>query len=223
MNTRRTQKGFTLIELLVVVTILGILTAILLPVFLGVRERARQTVCVSNLHQMGLAIQMYQSEDGGRLPIQFSDARGVSLDKRLELDPLLPYEGDPEIYHCPDAPFHVDGTQGPFGVAYCDYNYRVAELLHSDKSMFPNGPGGMMKPNPMSVLVEDLQHTQGGASTYIILRANGAVSRVSPAKIVLWKYFSGKWQPFQVPDPDPNRGAPWEVFPDEPWPPEFEK
>ena len=221
MNIRRTQKGFTLIELLVVITILGILAAILLSVFLGVRERARQTACVSNLHQIGLAIQMYQSEDGGHLPPSFSDARGATPDKRLELDPLLPYEGNPEIYHCPDAPFHVYGTRGPDGVAYCDYSYRVADLLHSDKGLFPSGPGGLMKPEPMSVLVEDKIHSQGSDSIYIILRANGAVSRVPWTKINEWQYVDGKWQPMTATSRSGKQ--PWEVFPDEPWPPQFEK
>ena len=50
LQTRR-RAGFTLIELLVVIAILTILAGILFPVFGQVRERARQTVCVSNLRQ----------------------------------------------------------------------------------------------------------------------------------------------------------------------------
>ena len=39
------RHAFTLIELLVVIAILGLLTALLFPVFAGVRERGRQTAC----------------------------------------------------------------------------------------------------------------------------------------------------------------------------------
>jgi prepilin-type N-terminal cleavage/methylation domain-containing protein/prepilin-type processing-associated H-X9-DG protein len=53
------KSGFTLIELLVVIAIIAILAAILFPVFAKVREKARQTMCLSNEKQMGLAVIQY--------------------------------------------------------------------------------------------------------------------------------------------------------------------
>ena len=50
----RGRKGFTLIELLVVIAIIGILAAMLFPVFARARESAHKVSCLSNLKNLGL-------------------------------------------------------------------------------------------------------------------------------------------------------------------------
>jgi prepilin-type N-terminal cleavage/methylation domain-containing protein/prepilin-type processing-associated H-X9-DG protein len=56
------KRGFTLIELLVVIAIISILAAILFPVYSQAREKARQTSCLSNLRQIGVAWHLYAQD-----------------------------------------------------------------------------------------------------------------------------------------------------------------
>src|SRR5579872_5664941 len=58
----RKTTAFTLIELLVVIAIIAILAAILFPVFAQAKAAAKATVCLSNMKQMGLALQLYTND-----------------------------------------------------------------------------------------------------------------------------------------------------------------
>ena len=56
-DARSARRAFTLIEILVVIAIIGILSAILFPVFSRARESGRAKACMSNMKQLGLAFQ----------------------------------------------------------------------------------------------------------------------------------------------------------------------
>jgi len=62
------RHSFTLIELLVVIAIIAILAALLLPALASAREKGRQAVCISNLHQLGIAFRAYGDDNNGYWP-----------------------------------------------------------------------------------------------------------------------------------------------------------
>lgn len=109
------RRGFTLVELLVSIAIITLLAALLFPVFAAARGAARRTVCISNMRQIGLALQMYR-QDNEELPPRLSTVNDS-------------YVKDPRIFLCPND--RLDGQHDgndrmegnlylPTGVSY-DY------------------------------------------------------------------------------------------------------
>ncbi|MCE5241456.1 DUF1559 domain-containing protein [bacterium] len=93
------RRGFTLIELLVVIAIIAILAAILFPVFAKAREKARQSSCLSNVKQLGLAMLQYAQDYDERLPMAYdlgSPRNGLILT-------TMPYVKSFQVHDCPSA------------------------------------------------------------------------------------------------------------------------
>jgi prepilin-type N-terminal cleavage/methylation domain-containing protein/prepilin-type processing-associated H-X9-DG protein len=127
------QHGFTLVELLVVIAIIGILAALLLPALSHAREKARQSVCVSNLHQIAMAVQLYASDESERLPYLTWDTQF------MQIGLLHRYISDLNFYNCPSARRYLWPADWPQyfctninGVSYCT-DYKLNDTN--------NGPG----------------------------------------------------------------------------------
>jgi prepilin-type processing-associated H-X9-DG protein len=84
-----------LVELLVVVAVITVLAALLFPVFARVREKARASACLSNYHQLGLAVHMYAQDSDGSTPPDGGSFSGLVSDCR-------PYVGQDTVFACPD-------------------------------------------------------------------------------------------------------------------------
>lgn len=100
------RKGFTLIELLVVIAIIAILAAILFPVFAKAREKARQSSCLSNLKQLGIACLSYAQDNDERWPTYYrivvaGHNDGVTSGGVCMYSALVPYIKNSQVFVCP--------------------------------------------------------------------------------------------------------------------------
>lgn len=152
------RKAFTLIELLVAVAVIAILIAVLLPALGSARDRARQTVCASNLRQIGVGLYNYWTVENGRVPYVWSPMTNNFFGRQgtddAAIDPfdralwpfslpnvLMPTHLGEErrLFVCPSAVNGWPRRDGPF-----QYAYREAAINQPNGST-PSHPGSYQR------------------------------------------------------------------------------
>ena len=158
--SRRT--AFTLVELLIVIAVIVILIALLLPSLGKAREQARRTVCLSNLHQIAIALPIYAANYKDYIPIGHTDpekqwnytlAEDTSGPERIVAFGRLYVAGlmtAPKAYYCPsnsyekqlfNSPLNLWPPGGTGAVTRMGYSTRTDNPLDSTLSLrWTSGP-----------------------------------------------------------------------------------
>jgi prepilin-type N-terminal cleavage/methylation domain-containing protein/prepilin-type processing-associated H-X9-DG protein len=133
------RRAFTLVEMLVVIAIISILVALLLPALARTKETGRSTVCLSNLHQIGLGLQMYAQENNNLLPRMYDRATNNSVTNGPFFDQvMLPFvSGVSNVFHCPSDNVHLfELTGSSYGWNFL-LNGQDADHLHMLTNIYP--------------------------------------------------------------------------------------
>ena len=189
------RRGFTLIELLVVISIISILAALLFPVFTQIRRKGQQTVCLSNLRQLGVAISLYAQDYDqylprgvdafDRVPHAWEYTSGGQFKTEVLQLPFLctiidPYLKSKEVWDCPaDAGLdYSDAGLGAvplkaypslFATSGMSYSYRTElGLRHKINDLTgydPDIPGREYGPSAINVLFDSKGSWHSGVGT----------------------------------------------------------
>lgn len=140
-----TRRGFTLVELLVVIGIIAILIGILVPTLSRAREHGRQTACLSNLRQLGIAFVMYANANRGFMPSSAAKANNRPHDwihwernRKPEDSAIARYldrKFNEAVFRCPsdDVSLRFRGLafpQSPYRYSYVLNNRIGSDPLH---------------------------------------------------------------------------------------------
>ncbi len=106
-TSRGVPAAFTLVEMLVVIAIIAILIGILIPVLSKVRERARTTVCQSNVRQLCAAWSCYVIDHGGEMVCAYTWYSPTAKEGTLQ-----EYLKNSKVKICPSYPENANYSYG---------------------------------------------------------------------------------------------------------------
>jgi len=149
----RPASGFTLIELLVVISIIALLIGILLPVLGNARKTAQQSVCASNLRQIGIFASTYAADQKDWMfPSDFDPATTYLA---WQLFAQQDYDwGDEQMFQCPAI--SESGQYNPAGASPPEYQ-QFASVSYVMNTMRPDEWSDNVEPDAAALIRKPTQ------------------------------------------------------------------
>jgi prepilin-type processing-associated H-X9-DG protein/prepilin-type N-terminal cleavage/methylation domain-containing protein len=136
---RTLERAFSLIELLAVIAVIAVLAGLLLPALASARGKARAVHCVSNLRQVGLALQIHLQEEHAYPLATAGDALG-------HWQRALRPHADAKVFRCPQLKLAAQPYLDIFHPAdprvYPHYGYNYAGSTRRNPPPANRGLGG---------------------------------------------------------------------------------
>lgn len=192
----RNKSAFTLIELLVVIAIIAILAAILFPVFAQAREKARQTSCLSNLKQLGLAVTMYvQDYDENYPKASFWNTNTAFSNFYLWSSQLCvqPYIKNTGIYKCPSDAFPAGHNAAFYGLPANRNPLPISYMANAITPFYPMF--GVDKPQGLMPVGPEYGSGYPGATTLAAVPAPADMVMLAEGRLEYYQgiYGCGEW------------------------------
>ncbi|HBC88495.1 MAG TPA: hypothetical protein DCZ94_16220 [Lentisphaeria bacterium] len=202
-TARVTRTVFTLIELLVVIAIIAILAAMLLPALKEAKEKARQSLCLSNMKQIGISQLSYLTDFNDYTWYENATADRSLIFRSVADKPLWEgwnsngilirngYLPNSKNFECPSAPhvpnpytysqYNKDITpDSPSGYSGSDYFFRINNYVGSYLRGTKQYNKGMLMDNPYTTASGDLSLARRyhGRGSYQALFLDGTAKMV---------------------------------------------
>jgi prepilin-type N-terminal cleavage/methylation domain-containing protein len=218
------KRAISLIEILVVLAIVGLLAAILFPVFASAKKRAKESACHQQLKQVAQAMLIYRGDFDGR-GIVWEIGKGTryplnsfqSLESYLKPGTLVwcvqPSENPMILTDFYQWRYFRTGE----AEMVADRHFQVSPSLDSTQVVVHCG--NHANGAPMALSETDWMKSNLRKGLYLFARGDTSLGRAMSSEIEAWYFKQGIWS--QTPDYS-GKSQGFFRFPKENWPPEPE-
>jgi prepilin-type N-terminal cleavage/methylation domain-containing protein/prepilin-type processing-associated H-X9-DG protein len=164
--------AFSLLELLVVVAVIASLAALVLPALSRAKEAGRRAACLSNLHQIGVALQLYVQDNNNRLPVMRDYSLTTSNALPSPDQVLSNHLGNVNVLRCPAD------NHGVFEQTRSSYSWN--SLLNGEDAEHLTALGMKFEPHQIPLMFdkEKFHAAQGRKTGQNFLYADGHIKNL---------------------------------------------